>query len=350
MSIASLIGLERPLYGQIARHLVGLRSEELEAALRLQRHAGERLGVILRRQGLLSDAQAAAILRQQAGWVATATQGDLGPNSFPYNGFLSLCMPAYNEEANIGDTLDAALAILPEFMRRFEVVVVDDGSRDGTAERVSDYARRDSRIRLVRHERNRGYGAAVTTGLRAAGGDLVAFTDSDGQFSLLDLPQLLTRLEGSDVVVGYRHQRADNFMRRFNAWGWNRLIRFLLGVRIRDLDCAFKLFRREVVDRLSLTATGAAINAEIMVQCSRGGLTIRETPVTHYPRYHGAPTGAAVKVILKAFRELPRLWKYRRTAELTMAPVRERTVTPVAASRSGRTLVSQGAAHSEVLQ
>jgi hypothetical protein len=316
MTIASLIGLERPLFGQIARHLVGLRTEDLEVSLRRQQQAGERLGASLRQRGLLTAAQVAEVLRLQAGWVATALQGDMGRNAFPYRAFLSLCMPAYNEAANIEDTLDAACAILPEFVQRFEVVVVNDGSRDQTGEVVARYAQKDPRVRLVQHAHNRGYGAAVSTGLRSARGDLVAFTDSDGQFSFLDLPQLLVRLQSSDVVIGYRYQRADHWMRRLNAWCWNRLIRFTLGVRVRDLDCAFKLFRRELVDRLSLTSTGAAINAEILAQCVRARLKIAETPVTHYPRYHGAPTGAALRVIVRAFQELPRLWKYRTASTL----------------------------------
>jgi hypothetical protein len=131
---------------------------------------------------------------------------------------------------------------------------------------------------------------------------------------------LLARLRGADVVVGYRYQRADHWVRKMNAGAWNWLIRTLLGVRIQDLDCAFKLFRREVVEGLRLTAEGAGINAEIMAQCTHGGLRIEETPVTHYPRYYGAPTGAAVRVIMKAFRELPRLWRYRYAAPILIAP------------------------------
>ncbi len=311
----SVIGLEQPLFVQFVRQVVKLRSDQLRVCLEQQHRAGGRLDEILRREQLLDREQRTQVFRIQARWMATAMQGDIAPRTFPYPAFLSLCLPAYNEQTNIEDTLDAACAILPECVQRFEIVVVDDGSRDGTGETVARYAQNEPRVRLVRHERNQGYGAAVTSGLLAARGDLVVFTDSDGQFSLLDLPQLLTQLEGSDVVIGYRYQRADPWIRRLNAWVWNRLIRILLGVRVRDLDCAFKLFPREVVDRLRLTANGATINAEIMAQCVQRGLRIRETPVTHYPRYHGEPTGAAFRVILRAFRELPHLWKYR-TASL----------------------------------
>jgi hypothetical protein len=308
---ASLISLERPPFGQCARQVLGLQSEELASCLEQQMREGARLGEIFRHRGVATREQIAEILKLQARWIATALQTDMKPTGFPHAAFLSLCMPAYNEATNIEDTLDAACAILPEFVQRFEVVVVDDGSKDNTGELVARYAEREPRIRLVRHDSNLGYGAAVSTGLRAAKGDLVAFTDSDGQFTILDLPQLLMGMESSDVVVGYRYQRADNWVRRMNARAWGWLIRTVLGVRVKDLDCAFKLFPRRVVDDLQLTATGAAINAEILVQCVQKGHRIREFPVTHYPRYHGAPTGAALRVIYKAFRELPRLWKYR---------------------------------------
>jgi glycosyltransferase involved in cell wall biosynthesis len=210
--------------------------------------------------------------------------------------------------------LDSACSILPEFVQNFEVIVVDDGSNDGTGDVVEEYAEGNSNVRLVRHETNKGYGGAVTSGLRNARGDYVGFMDSDGQFSLLDLPQLLCRLHNNDVVIGFRYQRAEAWPRRFNAWAWNCLIRAMLGVRVRDLDCAFKIFDRSVVDRLSLTATGACINAEIMAQCVRGNLNISEVPVAHYPRLHGDATGANFRVILRAFRELPQLWKYRESS------------------------------------
>lgn len=311
---STVLTLERPPFGQFARQVLGLPSELLGDCLKYQCLAGGKLGEIFHSQGVMTREQIGQVLRHQAEWVARSMESDLKPFKFPYPAFFSLCMPAYNEADNIEDTLDAACSVLPEFVEKFEIVVVNDGSKDNTSEVVGRYSERDPRVRLVNHHLNRGYGAAVTSALQAAKGDLIAFTDSDGQFTLLDLPQLLTRLQDHDVVIGYRYDRADNMMRKFNAKAWNWLIRTILGVRVRDLDCAFKLFRRDVLDKLQLTATGAAINAEIMVQCGRLGVRMCEMPVTHWPRSHGAPTGAAWRVILKAFKELPRLWKYRSAA------------------------------------
>lgn len=316
-----LIALERPRFGDFVRQVAPIKIAQIEDCLQDQREQGGRLGEALCARGLLTPRQVLDVLKLQAKWVARSMQAEMTAPGFPYPASLSLCMPAYNEEANIESCLDAACTILPEFVQQFEVIVVDDGSKDGTSRVVADYGRRDARVRLVQHQQNKGYGGAVTSGLRAATCDLVMFTDSDGQFSFLDLPQLLIHLEGRDFVIGYRHNRADTRMRLVNAWGWNRLVRLLLGVKVRDLDCAFKLFRRDVVERLQLTATGACINAEMLVQCVRAGLKFREVPVMHYPRYHGAATGANLKVIARAFRELPQLWKYRTTSALAATPV-----------------------------
>ncbi|MBI2827381.1 MAG: glycosyltransferase [Planctomycetia bacterium] len=318
-SQGDLLGLERPRFGQFARQIANLRIADIEDCLAEQQQSGGQLGEILCRRGLLTHDQVVEVLKMQARWVAGAMRAEV-PSGLPYPAKLSVCLPAYNEEANIANTLEGARAILPEFVRDFELVVTNDGSADRTAERVANVASRDERVRLVNHDRNRGYGAAVTTGLRAATGDLVMFTDSDGQFSLLDLPRLLVHLADNDFVIGYRLRRADKFSRLVNAWCWNRLVRLMLGVRVRDLDGAFKIFRRELIERLQLTATGACINAEIMAQCVRGGLRFAEVPVNHYPRYGGTPTGANLKVIAKAFRELPQLWQYRHAAPLAASP------------------------------
>ena len=320
------VALERPPFGQCVRQLANFTSRELESCLDEARRQGERLGEILQRRNLVSRDDIAETLRLQAAWMANAARADAPSGGFPLPGKLSLCLPAFNEAENIDDTLLSARSILPELVEDFEVVVVDDGSSDGTGERVRDVANLDGRVRLVTHEQNRGYGAAVRSGMMAATGDLVAFMDSDGQFSPLDLTQLLQRLDGHDVVVGYRYQRADPWPRRLNAWAWGRLIRTVLGVRVRDLDCALKVFRREVVDEIRMDADGACINAEILVQCATRGRKICEVPVLHYPRCHGEQSGADLRVILRAFRELPRLWKYKRKAMLSLAAIEEAPV------------------------
>jgi glycosyltransferase involved in cell wall biosynthesis len=285
---------------------------DLEACLAEQRTNGGLLGQTLVDRGLLRGEQVDEVLAMQAAWVARSLGGDTTRCRFPYPAYLSLCMPAYNEQQTITDTLRSALAVLPQFVEQFEIVVVDDGSRDETALRVAAIARQNPSVRLVRHGHNRGYGAAVTTALRAAAGELVMFTDSDGQFNLLDAARLLVRLDEADLVIGYRKQRADDLQRRLNAWLWGWLVRCLLGFRVRDLDCAFKLFHRETIDALQLTAPGACINAEILAQCVWGGLQLDEVPVTHYPRLAGRQTGASLKVICRALGDLPRLRRYRR--------------------------------------
>jgi hypothetical protein len=306
------VPLEAPRFGEFARQVAAIRSSDVVACLSAQRAQGGRLGQIMVERGLLSTEQVTEVLRNQAHWVARMRSHDIAPQRFPLGGMsLSLCLPCFNEAQVIGDILAGAVAILPEFLRSFEVVVVDDGSTDATSTIVECYARRDDRIRLLRHGRNRGYGAAVATGLRAAQGDWICFTDGDGQFRLLDLPQLLVNIQSCDVAIGYRYRRADNFLRRFNAFGWKSLIRYLIGLRVRDLDCAFKLFPRWVVERLELTAEGACISAQMLAQCIRGGLAVSEVPVSHFPRAAGKATGANFGVVLKAFRELSVVRKYR---------------------------------------
>jgi Glycosyl transferase family 2 len=302
--------LSHPRFGQLATQLYGVKSEAIERGLERQRAEGGRLGEILRKQGLLDREQLKGILRTQATWVAREINKG-APPILPFKESFSLCLPAYNEQDNIEDTLDAACAILPEFVERFELVVVDDGSKDETGLVLARFAEKEPRLCIVTHAENRGYGAAITSALRSSQGDLVCILDSDGQFSLLNLPELLLRMGTADVVIGYRKKRADSPIRLLNAWAWNRLMRVLLGIAVRDLDCAFKVFRQDTVQNLSLTSRGACISAEILVQCVRRGLKIAEVPVDHYSRSHGAPSGAALRVIAKAFRELPHLMKYR---------------------------------------
>lgn len=326
--------LEVPRFGEFARQRAAVRSGDLSACLAIQRKTGQRLGAILVQEGHLSEDDVLQILASQARWAARMRSHDLGAEGFPIARPFSLCLPCYNEEDVIGDVLAGACAVLPEFAEEFEIIVVDDGSRDRTAEIVSDWSLRDPRVRLVQHKHNRGYGAAVTTALQSSSGEWICMIDGDGQFNLLDLPQLLVDAQGADVVVGYRHRRADNGIRKLNAHSWKWLIRCLMGLKVRDLDCAFKLFPRWVIDSLQFRAEGACISAEILTQCCRGGLTICEVPVNHFPRSAGKPTGANLSVVLKAFRELPIVWQYRSMSPWTLDRHRERGFAPAHSSNA----------------
>lgn len=190
----------------------------------------------------------------------------------------------------------------------FEVIVVDDGSRDRTAQIVAELAAGQPRVRLVRHEVNRGYGQALRSGFDAAQGELVFFMDSDGQFVFSEIEKLFARVDEFDAVLGYRIHRQDSLMRKLNAFGWNTLVTLLFGLKVRDIDCAFKLYHREVIQGFSLTSGGALINAEMLARAKRKGYRLTQVGVTHRPRLTGKQTGANLRVILRAFAELFRLY------------------------------------------
>ena len=228
--------------------------------------------------------------------------------SEPLHPSLSVVLPAFNEAANIDEAIEGTMAALQSSVRDWEVLVVDDGSSDNTAERAETWAGRDARIRLVRHAVNRGYGAALRSGFRAARLDHVFFTDSDLQFDLSELPMLLPHTRRFDIVAGYRHQRRDPWNRRLNAWAWGRLVDAVFDVRVRDVNCAFKIFRREVLDRIVIRSDGAFVNTEILAKARAQGYRVMQVPVTHYPRTLGEQTGARPRVVARAFIELGMLY------------------------------------------
>lgn len=220
---------------------------------------------------------------------------------------LSFFFPAYNEEANVEAVVAEALETLPRFADEFEVIVIDDGSRDRTGELADALAERDGRVRVVHHRPNRGYGGAVRSGLREARLPFIFFTDGDSQFRISDLGLLIRELDRADVAVGYRAKRSDPPRRLFIARVYRLVILAVFGTRFRDVDAAFKLFRAEVFQRVPLASVrsdGAFFSAELMLRLRRAGVRVREIPVPHYARLHGQAAGAAPKVVLRTFRDL----------------------------------------------
>jgi glycosyltransferase involved in cell wall biosynthesis len=220
---------------------------------------------------------------------------------------LTIFFPAFNEEEIIEETVRKAAHVAASVAQDYEVIVVDDGSRDGTAAVVERIAAGDPHVRLVRHDRNRGYGAALRSGFAAAAKELVFFSDADGQFDLDELPALLARSTSAPVVVGYRIKRSDPPHRLFIAKTYNLIVRMLFGLRVHDIDCAFKLFRREALAKVQLESNGAFISSELLIKLRRAGVPIVEQGVHHYPRTTGYSKGANFTVILKTIRDILRL-------------------------------------------
>ncbi len=220
---------------------------------------------------------------------------------------LSLVIPALNEAAVIGRAVREAEAALGGLFERFEILVVDDGSTDGTAEAVKAVLPRSPHTRLLRHPENRGYGAALRTGFEVARFALVAFTDADCQFELSDLGSMLPLAAEFPVVVGYRAERQDPWRRRFLSKGYNLLARALLGTRVRDVDCALKVFRREVLAGLLPESRGFFVNTEMLTRARQRGYSVAEVPVAHRARA-GGESKVSLREVPKTLRVLLRFW------------------------------------------
>lgn len=217
-------------------------------------------------------------------------------------------LPARDEAASVGAMVGDARAALERWEGGGEVLVVDDGSRDATAAEVRAAAAGDARVRLLGHPAPRGYGAALRTGFAAARGGWVCFTDADRQFDLRELPLLEAWAGLAPLVVGYRARRRDPWGRRLCGWGWSRVCGLALGTGVRDVDCAFKLVRRDLLHALPLRSAGAAVNAELLARARRAGVPVIEVGVSHRPRRAGRASGARPAVVLRATWELARLY------------------------------------------
>ena len=222
---------------------------------------------------------------------------------------LSVVLPAHNEAENIQNTVESCIDYLERNVSSFEVIVVNDGSSDNTKEIVEGLSSANSNVVLVNHEVNRGYGSALRSGFDAAKCEFIFFMDSDGQFNIVDLDRLLPLVSPDKVVIGYREDRADNFVRSLNAWMYAQYIRLMFGLNVIDMDCAFKVFPTEAYnDIVPIKSGGALFTAEFLIKLKRNGFMFEQVPVRHFPRQFGTQSGANIKVILRMFKES---WKLR---------------------------------------
>ncbi len=255
---------------------------------------------------LVSALREGNLLVQPSSNVTVAHDPSLPPIRIP--GSLSLVLPAHNEAENIEIVIQRALAILPLHTEVFEIIPVNDGSKDATGPIIDRLAKLDQRVRPVHHRVNRGYGDALKSGFSASLNDYVMFMDSDRQFDIADIQRLAPFVSSHDIVAGFRMERSDPLVRHINAEIFNLAVRILFRVHLRDLDCAFKIFRGEQLRSLRLTTSGALINAEIQAKLRRQGAILQQVGVPHYPRVAGSATGGSIRVILRAMKEIIQLW------------------------------------------
>jgi len=222
---------------------------------------------------------------------------------------ISVFFPAYNDEASIAGLVGEALALLPSLTDDFEVIVVDDGSTDGTAAVLDELARADPRLRVVHHESNRGYGAALRTGFLSATKDLVFYTDGDGQYDVRELLLLRPLLVAEvDIVNGYKVQRADGWQRKAIGAVYNGLAHLLFSIPIRDVDCDFRLIRRRAVEQVELVSSSGSICVELVHKLHQRGCVFAEVPVQHRPRAHGRSQFFTLRRVSRTALDLMSLW------------------------------------------
>ncbi len=223
---------------------------------------------------------------------------------------LSVFFPAYNEEANIEKTIADAKPVLEKLKLQWEILVINDGSKDKTAEIVEGLSKKEPRIRLVNHPKNLGYGQALKTGFAEAKYPWVVFADSDGQFDFSEISKFLEKTDEAEFILGYRLNRADPYIRKVLTWGWRTLARILFGLKVKDYSCGFKLIKREAFNSLlPLDAEEKVTQIEFLVKAMKKKYRFAQVGVHHYPRVYGTPTGASFGVLKKSLIDLLKLWR-----------------------------------------
>jgi dolichol-phosphate mannosyltransferase len=244
---------------------------------------------------------------------------------------ISVVLPAFNEADNIEMATYNALRVLQTVASEYEVIIVNDGSTDATGA-IADGLVADSHltVRAFHHDPNRGYGAALATGFRNSRHSYIFYTDADNQFDIGELKHFVPLMQHCDFVTGFRIQRSDSRARCFLSWAYNRAVNLLFRVGVRDVDCSFKLFRREVLERISLESSDFFADTELIAKARREGFRIMERGVHHFPRLSGQTTVRPVH-ILRTLYELARFWKRMHFSARTTAQLADdrSTLTPL---------------------
>lgn len=226
---------------------------------------------------------------------------------------LSVFFPAYNEEVQIANTVAKAKVVLEKIAKEWEIIIVNDGSKDRTGEIADELASKDERIKVIHHNPNRGYGAAFKSGFYTSRYPWIAFTDSDGQFDFGEVTNFIEkqRETGADLVVGYYKKRRVSMSKIITSRMWELLVYLLFGLKVKDIDCGFKFVSKKVIDTIPKLESqrGAFISSEFLIKAKSAGFKIVELPVTHYPRVAGSGTGRNWNVLIDSFKDLFKLWK-----------------------------------------
>lgn len=226
---------------------------------------------------------------------------------------ISVFLPTYNEEENIAGVIHKTSDFLNKTDFKWELLVINDGSNDATGEEVKKLSLKDPRIKLINHQKNMGYGAALSTGFYSSKYSWIAFIDSDGQFDFSEIINFTEKQKqtGADLVIGYYKKRQVSAIKKITSKLWELSVFILFGLTVHDIDCGFKLISKEVIIKIPRLESqrGAFISSELLIKAKKAGFKIVEVPVTHYPRVRGTGTGRRLNVIIKSFVDLLRLWK-----------------------------------------
>lgn len=221
---------------------------------------------------------------------------------------LSVFFPCFNEEKNIPHMVETSLAFLPQIAKKFEIIIIDDGSQDRTQAVTKALMENHSELKLISHPKNLGYGASIQSGLKHSRYDWIFFTDGDAQFDISQLSHFIPHASKYSVIIGYRRNRAEGQLRAFNARLFKLFVDLLFRLHVKDIDCAFKLIKSEALHDLPLISSGAMISTELLYRLKKKGFRFKQLGVDHYPRRHGQPTGNNPRVILKAGFEAIKLY------------------------------------------